>query len=180
MGGKKQTVKKSRRNREIIFHFFFFFFCRSLFFRSLFTSSSTNSVECMHNRYRLHNRVHVSNDSSSSISAPMLAYMDDLLICKLITSIAAIPVCPPTPTFSHVTRHDTPDAPPCQFVSSRSNRFAALSTRCLPPIYLLLLPLDGIPFWGLECKREGEETKGRREEIESPPNRSTSHSGIRI
>lgn len=180
MGGKKQTVKKSRRNREIT-HFFFFFFCRSLFFRSLFTSSSTNSVECMHNRYRLHNRVHVSNDSSSSISAPMLAYMDDLLICKLITSIAAIPVCPPTPTFSHVTRHDTPDAPPCQFVSSRSNRFTALSTRCLPPIYLLLArpSLGRDSVLGIRVQT-GRERKRRGEGRKSSPNRSTSHSGIRI
>lgn len=176
MGGKKQTVKKSRRNREITHFFFFFFFCRSLSFRSLFTSSSTNSVECMHNRYRLHNRVHVSNDSSSSISAPMLAYMDDLLICKLITSIAAIPVCPPTPTFSHVTRYDTPDAPPCQFVSSRSNRFAALSTRCLPPIYLLLarpsLGRDSVlgirVQTGRERKRRGEERKSNRLLIDPP------------
>lgn len=120
-------------------------------------------------RYRLHNRIQVSNDSSSSISAPMLTYTDDLLICKLITSIAAIPVCPPTPTFSHVTRrNNTPDAPPVfsprQFVSSRSNRFAALSTRCLPPIYIPLIPPPSLGWDSVleivEWNREGKGTKG--------------------
>lgn len=122
-------------------------------------------------RYRLHNRIQVSNDSSSSISAPMLTYTDDLLICKLITSIAAIPVCPPTPTFSRVTRrNNTPDAPPVfsprQFVSSRSNRFAALSTRCLPPIYhSFLLLLDGFRFGNCRMETGGKGDEGRKSDL---------------
>lgn len=64
----------------------------------------------------------------------MLAYMDDLLICKLITGIAAIPVALRL-QLSRTTQYRTVFSSPCQFVSPRSNRFAALSTRCLPPMH---------------------------------------------
>lgn len=64
----------------------------------------------------------------------MLAYMDDLLICKLITGIAAIPVALRL-QLSRTTQYRTVFSSPCQFVSARSNRFAALSTRCLPPMH---------------------------------------------
>lgn len=164
--------KNGSKNLIEIINFFFFFFLADPFFPdpSIYLSSNTiNSAlwQSVCTITLLHNRV--SNDSSSSISAPMLTYTDDLLICKLITSIAAIPVCPPTPTFSRVTRrNNTPDAPPVfsprQFVSSRSNRFAALSTRCLPPIYIPLIPPPSLGWDSVleivEWKREGKGTKG--------------------
>lgn len=168
---------ESKNLIEIINFFFFFFFLADPFFPdpSIYLSSNTiNSAlwQSVCTITLLHNRV--SNDSSSSISAPMLTYTDDLLICKLITSIAAIPVCPPTPTFSRVTRrNNTPDAFPrilpapirIEPLESICRAFDALSTADIHTTHPSSFSWMGFRFGNCRMETGGKGDEGRKSDL---------------